>query len=203
MNFIIMGDRFQKRMKSKGCTALIKVNNKTIIDNQYKCIKKFFPKSNIIYVSGFESKRLISHIDKNKHKYSDLKIVTNNKYQDYNYGYSLALIKDALNTDGFITFGDNILNTKVFKNFDTKSGSQVFIQNNERTDLGCVVTEDTVEHISYELTNYIANIYYLSAADMQNIQKILSIDTYYNVFIFELINLLIEHNTIIKPFFIG
>ena len=39
MNIIVLGDKFQKRMKSKGCVGLIKINNKSIIQLQHKTIK--------------------------------------------------------------------------------------------------------------------------------------------------------------------
>ena len=44
-----------KRMKSYGPKPLIKIkDNKTILDNQLKIIKKFFPNPNIIMVCGFK-----------------------------------------------------------------------------------------------------------------------------------------------------
>ena len=65
MNIIILGDKYQKRMKSRGCVGLIKYNNKNIISHQYKTLHSIFPNANIIYVYGFDNKRFISYINKN------------------------------------------------------------------------------------------------------------------------------------------
>jgi hypothetical protein len=43
MNIIILGDKFQKRMKSKGCTALLDYNKKPLFYYQYNIIRSIFP----------------------------------------------------------------------------------------------------------------------------------------------------------------
>jgi CTP:phosphocholine cytidylyltransferase-like protein len=204
MNFIIIGDRFQKRMKSKGCVGLITINNKTIFDIQYKYIKKYFPLTKITYISGFDHKRFIAHIHKNSHKYQDLNIVYNNKYNEYNYGHSLSLIKDYLTQDTIISFGDVVFNNNTFKKFHQNFGSQIFLTS-DKTELGCIITDNKIPHIAYDLNNYLSNIYYLSNNDSLNMKNLFDIkdNKYRNFFIFELINILIDKTSNFKPFFIG
>jgi choline kinase len=204
MNFIIIGDRFQKRMKSKGCVGLIKINHKTIFDIQYKYIKKYFPLSRITYISGFDHKRFIAHIDKHNNKYEDLNIVYNSKFNEYNYGYSLSLIKHYLTQDTIISFGDVIFNNTTFKKFQENFGSQIFVTK-DKTELGCIITDNSIKNIAYDLNNYLSNIYYLSHSDSLSMKNLFDIkdNKYRNFFIFELINILIDKKSNFKPFFIG
>ena len=59
MNCIILADKFDRGMKSRGCSSLIPVsNNKLLIQDQYSKLKKVFPESKIIYIYGHESKKI-------------------------------------------------------------------------------------------------------------------------------------------------
>jgi choline kinase len=201
MNFIILGDKFQKRMKSRGCVGLITVNNKSIIQHQYDSIKKCFPSSNIIYVYGFENRKFNSFIDKNNIK-NNIHSVYNEYYDTYNQGYSLNLVKEFFNKECFILLGDNILNYKIFHNFKNHN-SQVFINVKQKNALGCVINHNCINNISYDLDNYISDIYYLSGEHALLLQKLIESPKHYNYFLFELINKLIDGNETIQPFYIN
>lgn len=203
MNFVILGDKFQKRMKSRGCVGLIKINNKTIIQHQYKNIKSVFPEANIIYVYGFESKKFINFINKNPSLQTDIITINNPNYETTNSTLSLYLASQYLNDDCFITFGDNLLNSSVFHKFDQNNGSQVFINKKHKNKIGCIINNDTVENIAYDLDNYLSEIYYLSKEDCHILQNLIDNAKYHNYFIFEILNKLIDQNRLIKPFFIN
>jgi choline kinase len=203
MNVIIVGDRFQKRMKSKGCVGLIKVNNKTsLIQDQYKNIKNIFPDSKIIYIYGFDSKRFCSFIKKNNELQNNVVFVYNKNHEQYNTVYSLSLAKDFLNDDCIILFADSKIDRKTFSKFNSNNGSQIFIDNNYNTDIGCVVSNNEVRNISYDLDNKLRDIYYLTAQDALKFRDMVSTDQYNNYFLFEIINKLIDHKSTISPYFI-
>lgn len=202
MNFIILGDKFQKRMKSKGCIGLVQLNNKPIIEHQYKNIKKTYPSSQIIYVTGFESKKLTNYLDKNQEQYKDLIIVNNRYYDKYSYGYTLSLISQYLNTECFICLGDNPLKN-ILPKYGSKVQSKVFIDSQNKHNLGCIITDSVVENISYDLDNYLADVYYLTSEHSLILQKLVSNKRYYNCFLFELINSLIDQKQTFQPFDIG
>lgn len=202
MNFIILGDKFQKRMKSKGCVGLININDKPIIYHQYRNIKKAFPKAKIIYVSGFEHKRFSSYIEKNKENYVDIFIVSNKNFDKYNYAYTLSLVNDYLDSDCIIGFGDNIYKN-TFNKLNTNNGSQIFINNKQKSSLGCIISDHQIQNISYDLDNYLMDIYYLSARHSAMLKKIVSNKYYENHFLFELINSIIDQKEIFKPLMIG
>lgn len=203
MNIIIIADKFQKRMKSKGCVGLIKINNRTnVIQNQLSALKIFYPKAKIIYIYGFENKKFLSFINKNPILSENIDYVYNENYLTHNYAYSLYLAKNYLNDNTIILFGDHILNPKIFENFDKNKGSQMFINKKQKNRLGCIIHDNKIENISYDLDNYLSEIYYLSKSDSIKLQQIVSNSAYHNYFIFELINKMIDQNIILSPFFI-
>lgn len=201
MNIIILGDKFQKRMKSKGCVGLIKINNKNIIQYQYKILKQIFPSANIIYVYGFESKRFNTFIEKNSEINSNIKVIYNQNYEQFNSAYSLSLASDFLNDSCIIIFGDTIISKKTFQKFIPNENSQIFLSTKYKNKLGCIISDSRVTNISYDLDNYLSDIYYLSRNDSQTIQELLNHKINYNCFIFEIINKLIDMNHKIVPFF--
>jgi CTP:phosphocholine cytidylyltransferase-like protein len=205
MNFIILGDKFQKRMKSKGCIGLVQNNNKPIIEIQYKTIKKHFPLATVIYVTGFESKKLSNYLDKNKNLYKDIILVNNREYENYNRGYSLSLIQQYLNGQCFICLGDNTLKNTLCKFNEKKhcDTSKVFVSEQNNTGLGCVITDSVVENICYGLDNYVSDAYYLTSDHSLRLQKLIQDKKYHNYFVFELINNLIDQQQIFKPLIIG
>lgn len=201
MNLIILGDKFQKRMKSKGCVGLLKTNNKPIIQHQYEIIKQSFPNiSSIIYIYGFEGKKFASFLEKNPTLSSEIITIYNKHYDFYNNVYSLSLAEKYLSTDFIVMFGDNILHKKSFANFKTSSGSQIFIDPKQNNKLGCIIHKNKIENIAYDLDNYLSEIYYISKDHASVTRDLLKDSSLYNCFIFEIVNKLIDMNHQIKPF---
>lgn len=199
MNFIILGDKYQKGMKSKGCAGLIKIDKNTVLfQHQYDVIKKYYPQATIIYVGGFESKKIENFISKN---YSDVVFINNSQHEKLNEGYSLSLVKKLLRDDVFIVTGYSLLQKKMFQDFDTKLGSQIVIVSDSTKNIGCIIDQNKINNISFDLPNYIEDIYYLSKKDCIILQKILCGHKHRNYFIFELINKIIDSGVDIKPFF--
>lgn len=204
MNIIILGDKFQKRMKSKGCVGLLENNKKTLLYNQYYTLKEKFPHANIIYVYGFDAKKFENYILKYADQYENLQIVYNKNYDLYNNSYSLYMAKNFLNQDCMIIFGDTHLNKKIFDRFDASNGSQIFLSLQNNHNLGCTISlNNNISNIDYDLSNYIYNIYYIQKEHIKSLCDLVAKADNYNCFIFELINKLIEiPYTKIKPLFI-
>jgi choline kinase len=201
MNIIILGDKFQKRMKSKGCVALFKIHSHTILDNQISSIRSSFTNNKIVYVYGFESKKFLSYFNKHiQPKDSNVVLIHNPDYIKYNYAYSLFLAKEYLDDDCIILFGEQILKNNTLSLFQKLEDSQVLVSPKNKNKLGCVIHNNNIANISYGLQNYVHNIYYLSKQHAGFIKQLLThTDQYYNCFIFELINKLIDNEQIIKP----
>lgn len=202
MNIIILGDKYQKRMKSKGCVGLIKINSRNILQIQHKVLRQVFPEANIVYVYGFEGKKFNSFINKSTLLNRDIISIYNPHYEKYNNAYSLSLTKDFLNDDCLILFGDLILSKKVFHKFTNNNDSQIFISKQNKNRLGCIINDNKIENISYDLDNYLTDIYYLTRSHTNMIKNLLENKINYNCFIFEIINKLIDMNQNIKPLFL-
>lgn len=199
MNFIILADKYQKKMKSKGSLGLLKINTRTnMIDYQYKQIKSFFPKAKIIYVYGFDHKKIENFlIEKN---YKDLIELYNPDYEKYNFTHSLKIASDYLDKECIITFGDVAFKAEIFKNFDKKNGSQIFINKKQKHNIGCVINDNHIMNISFDLDNYLSQIYYLGKKDAKVLQTLIIEEKLKNYFVFEIINKLIDNNIIFTPF---
>lgn len=202
MNFIIIGDKFQKRMKSKGCCGLITVNNKTIVQQQHAAIKSKFPNSNIIYVYGFEGKKFVSYINNSESLKRDILLVHNTSYELKNNVYSLFLASSYMDGPCCILFGNNPIPKKAFDKFRSSQNSQIFLNHKEKNKLGCIINKDKVEHISYDLDNYLADIYYISNTHSSLVRRLITSPSMHNCFVFELFNKLIDMNHKVSPIFI-
>lgn len=201
MNCIILGDKYQQGMKSKGCAALIEIKNKSnILLNQYATLKSIFnEKINITYVYGFDNKKFLDFIENSKIKIS---IEFNDKFNIYNQAFSLSLVKNIdYNDDLMIIDGYQKLNKNMFKKFDQIAGSKIFMKDSKNCNnnsVGCTINNGKIEHLSFDLDNSIHDMYYLDKEFVGNLFAILEQTKYHNNFIFELINKLIDNGLAIK-----
>jgi choline kinase len=202
MNIIILGDKYQKRMKSRGCVGLIKYNNKNIFTHQYKTILSTLPSAQIIYVYGFDSKRFLTYFDKHSDHYPNITLINNDKYELYNNAYGIYLAQEYLNDDCIILFGDHIVKPSLFDHFRPTTESQIFVNRKAKTRLGCVINNNIVENISYDLENYLSEIYYISKDQIDLFRDLVSNPKNHNNFIFEIVNKMIDLKQSIKPFYI-
>lgn len=203
MNIIILADKYQKRMKSRGCVGLIKYNNKNILSHQYKILNNIFPYANIVYVYGFDNKRLLSYVHKNSLDYQNIKLIYNNLYETYNNAYSLSLAKNYLNDDCLLLFGEHAIKNSTFENFKITPQSQVFIDKKIKTRLGCIINNNLINNICYDLDNYLSEIYFISKNHVSAFQQFIINPNHYNSFIFEIINKMIDSNYQFTPFIIN
>jgi choline kinase len=199
MNIIILGDKFQKRMKSKGCVGLFKTKNTYRIVEQYQTIKKIFPIANIFYIYGFESKKLLNSLEKYQNLIRDVNFIYNDNYNEYNYGYSLSLVSEHLRDDIIICFGDTSLSNLHLLGIKDQF-SKIIISNNT-SGLGCVISNSKIENIFYDLENPIEEIYFIKKQDSSILKEILDKKSLgiNNMFIFEIINKMIDKNVVFKP----
>jgi len=190
MNCIILGDRFNKGMKSRGCAALIKKDKSaTIIDNQYKIIKDKFNPKNIIYVYGFDSKRFLNYISKND--YLNIITIFNENYETKNSGYSLSLAQGFLGESTIIIDGYNFISKSIFKNWDDNL-SKILVSEKSTSSLGCISNNGFVENISYDLDNKLCDIFYFTKDASKHLKQRLSTNKYSNAFLFEILNDMID-----------
>jgi|694.fasta_scaffold07784_11 choline kinase len=199
MNVVILGDKFQKGKKTKGCSGLFKVKNTYLILKQYRAIRAAFPKSNIVYVCGFEYKKLLSTIDDYDEIVKNINFIINENYNKYNYGYSLQLLKEYITQKTLILFGDSIIDYKILNTFDCQNNvSQIVLNKKSTSSLGCVINNKKIHNIFYDLDNKIEEMYFIANKDIGKLKDILD-QPIKNMFIFEIINKMIDNNVSFQP----
>lgn len=200
MNVFILGDKYEKGMKSKGCQALIKYKNSRIIDCQIDYLNKHIKYNNIVYIAGFDHKALKSYA--NKKQYSKFHILYNPNHNTTNYGDSLLVGVDFLNQDCMVIYGNTLLNNVNIKAINHNQ-SAVFItkkKEDKKNNLGCIINQDRITNIDFDLQNAIHHdIFYISAPDTEKIKHMLLNTHSHNNFIFELINKLIDDGSTFIP----
>ena len=197
MNFIILADKHIKGMKSKGGTGLVKVNSRyNLFETQYKIINKNFKNAKIIYVYGFDGKKMSNFFETKK--YSNVIPIYNENYEKYNNAYSLSMAEKYMQKEFFVLFGYSIFKKEIFETFSFED-SQIFLNNKMKNNLGCIVNNDLVNHICFDFSNYIMDIYYISKKDSKLMRQLCTTSKYRNCFIFELLNKMIDLGVGVKP----
>lgn len=194
MNCIILGDKYQNGMKSKGCAGLIDINKKTnILLNQYQTLKSIFKNIKILYIYGFDNKKFMDFVTSSN---LDIQTKFNSRYQTHNHAFSLSLAKDLVHDDNLLIIdGYQQLNKNMFKKFDEQSGSKIFIKSKQKHNgdsVGCIMNNNSIENLSFDLDNSIYNMYYLDKQYVSALFRMLENTKYHNNFIFELFNKLID-----------
>lgn len=198
MNCVILGDKYQKGMKSKGCAALIRANKQyNLLENQYFTLKSIFPDIKINYIYGFDNKKFLDYIDKSE---IPLKIIYNDHYHKYNHIFSLGLVSELFNDNLLIVDGYKLLTKKIFKKFNCNN-SQVFVnKEHDQDSVGCVINKSgNIENFNFDLANSLENIYYIDKECSIAMKSFIENKYHYNHFIFEILNKLIDHGFIFKP----
>lgn len=200
MNIVILGDKYDKGKKSKGCQALIDYNTTTkYIDYQYKVLKENTGHVNVIYVYGLGDKKFISYYYSNK-SLRKIKTIFNNHYETKNETYSIYLCKDVINVNDplLILYGNSTIKKQHLNKLLNKKETCIFHQNKGQTEIGCIHNNKNVENIGLDLELKIDNIYYISQPDMVSFMEIISDSTNHNRFVFEIINLMIDQNILVE-----
>jgi choline kinase len=200
MKCIILGDKYQKGMKSKGCPGLIKINRSkyNILENQYTVLTSLFGNIDIIYIYGFDNKKFVDYVSGSD---IELKSIYNDKYNKYGNVFSLSLAQSFFNDDIIIIDGYKIMDKKIFKKFNIDGQSQIFISNTQGDNQpGCIINEkNIIESFSFDLTNTIADIHYLNKDCATIFGSLVNNSQNYNNFIFEILNKMIDLGFVLKP----
>jgi hypothetical protein len=197
MIVIIIADNFKKGMKSQGCVGLLPYNKKNnLFQQQCESIKSVFPKANILYIYGFDSKRFI--LFTSTAKISHVDPIINNDYYKYNHGHSLSLIEPRLSKEEecMVLLGYDPLNNKHILPLKKRKVSTALIAKKTESKIGCIIDSQTqkINHIFFDLDNPMLNIYLLKKPELQLLCKSLNQENIKNMFLFEIINNIILNN---------
>lgn len=184
------------RMKSYGPKSLIKLNNHlTLLEYQVKLIRKQFENPTIIVVAGHEFQRVMSHSP------SDIIYIENERHATTNVVKSIGLgLRATLTNRVLILYGDLICNTAALK-VSLNNESLVFIDTSDtmtENEVGCIINNNYVEHMLYDLPNKWAQIVYLTGKELALFRELAEHPEYERWYGFEALNHIIANNGKLK-----
>lgn len=193
MNCIILGDSIPKKNKTKGWNGSKNINKtKKLIQNQIEVLSKAFPTSKIIYVYGFDHKNALQTLE----TYKKIIPIYNDDFSSHITVNSINCAMDHLHDSCFIISGEMILKSSNFKNFD-KNKSYVYTDKEQYNMLGCnTINDNKISHICYDLSIPIADMLYISNQNSYLFSKLISRPEHRNWFLFEIVNKMIELNSV-------
>jgi len=200
LDILLLVPEITKGMKSLGSKALLTIKNSTmVLDYQIQQLKKIDSNCNIFIGAGFECDKIRKVIS----KYSRVHIIENENYANTNQA---KLIKLFIDNHVLINNLLIISNGVLFKNSCIKnsSKSKIFLIDKPKANfnIGCSQS-DSVNYLFYDLPVPWSECILLDNIAIKNIKQICEYDNIDQMFLFELINILMErHNTIFDKHFI-
>lgn len=188
ISYILIACYPDKGMKSYGSKSLMIFDKKKLLDYQCDWINQTKTINNeIMVITDFDSLKVSKTIQ------SPIRSLNLVDYNPIYFGCLNAKYDDII----FIDYGC-LFNPSILKFQQNKSSILSVNEKKTKTnlDIGCLVKNDTVEHIFFDLPNdKFCNIFYISSEEKS---KILSNKKYrkYNLLNFEIINMLINDGSV-------
>tara|TARA_B100001939_G_C16926259_1_gene611755 strand:+ start:134 stop:823 length:690 start_codon:yes stop_codon:yes gene_type:complete len=194
-----------KGMKSTGPIGILKRTNKSnaLINQQISYLRDIFKNIDFYIVAGFGNERLAKELPDKKY----IHLILNNHYETKNYGYALKLLIERLENqinkyDGVFFLDSNVIIRTLQQKKIKKSWIVIKKKPSQKNKIDYLGTSFDNEHLDYLFYNIGDNVwckgFYLTQKDM--ITLIQNQNFHDNMFIFEILNDLIEnHNIVMYP----
>lgn len=161
--------------------------NQCIIDRQIETIRKKYPNSEIILVTGFDSYNTIAYATS---RHRDIRVVEN---KDYNTKSSLESLRLGINASTksptYIIYGDRTFNEDTLSPLRTsKSFLYSHCRMRSHQNLGICHNSGLVINISYGLEDVWSEIAYISQEDYDLFKMLCNSSEYRFLSIYELLN---------------
>jgi CTP:phosphocholine cytidylyltransferase-like protein len=190
---VILGARPINRAKSMGIHYLLPLNNhQTLLEYQLQEIRTSFPKSEVVFVGGYEIDRII------KKKFIDVRFVENLKYEDTNEIEDVRLaLNCVLNKQVLFITNDAKYSFQTFNNITNGSTTIEYSVQNPTTDLiGIRSNSNYVECLSFHENSKWPGIIFLCHKELELLRQYASVRTNGSHFLFEAINYILTKRNI-------
>jgi len=192
---ILLVSDITKGMKSIGSKALLEVSkNLTVIDYQIQYLKRFYYPVNIYICTGFEHDKIV----KKTSKYKNITYVYNPDYDDDNQSGSLIKCLQEYSINNAIIINNGILPLDKLT-IDILYSSIPITSKDPKTqfDIGCNDTNQ-IKYLFYDLPNRWLEFAYLNKQTIEKIIELYKDKKYNKLFLFELLNILMDHGVDLK-----
>jgi hypothetical protein len=194
-NAILLVSDITRGMKSVGSKALLQINKThTIIECQIQYLKRYYNPINIYICTGFEHEKII----KTTSKYKNIHYIYNDHYEAENQVGSLVHCLKTTNITNTIVINNGVL--LLDKIPINKNTATIFVTSKlpkTQFDIGSS-SETDIKYLFYDLPNKWLECMTLNKDSIQAILSISEKIPYKKLFLFEMINMLIEHGTILQ-----
>lgn len=195
-NAIILISDITKGMKSIGSKALLELDNKTtIIEYQIQYLKKFYYPINIYLCTGFDHDKIV----KITNKYKNIFYCYNENYENDNQASSLMeCIQKFGITDNVMVLTNGLIPIHKI-NINKKESSIEITDKNTKIpfEVGCL-SSSILNYLFYGLPFKWTEFLFLNKEGIEKIIEISKTKQYKKMFLFEMINLLLDHGLNIK-----
>jgi NDP-sugar pyrophosphorylase family protein len=191
INILMINPEITKGMKSIGSKSLILLKkNLTLIEYQISQLQKIKP-SKITINIGFESDKVLETL----YRYKTIDYLINKNYDNTNQGSNLIEYIKQYNPKNLLVFGSGlIIKNNPIKKEHLNSFCQIFVLNKPKNNfnIGCSELDD-VEYLFYDMPQSWSEIFYLNEEAI-NLLKKTNQETFEQMYLFEIINLLLHKN---------
>jgi hypothetical protein len=194
-----------KKIKSIGNKGLIKLSNsKCLIDYNINILNKYYSNSEIIIVSGFESKKLfkyLNHTNAFAKSKNNILYTEHNPDDGWNVGKSIstALVNNTSDT-ATIYSSSLFIDPKVFDKIKKQPTSFVLSRTGKNDGVGCITNDDMIAQCFYGLENTIYDFVYLDQKAFDFLKQYIKYKNIDKLYLFEIINLCIDNGIQMKLF---
>ncbi len=190
MSVVILAANMGYRVKSYGPKCLLEDNNGiTLLNLQINNIKAIYPEAEILITIGFEADKVLKQIP------NDIRVIENQLYEDTNTVEEIRLVlNNILNGNVLLIQDDIMFNANTLKKI-TKFGSTIIIDNNDNIpseNVGVTVVNNKATIFSYGLPTKWGQIVYLQDRDLIAFKKICSDRSKSKLYLYEVLNILLE-----------
>lgn len=177
------------RMKSYGPICLLKIGNETLLARQLRLINQTFNQAEVIVVGGFEAQKVKRELPKG------VSFVENKYYAQTNVVHSISLGLTKTTTDRvLVVYGDLVFNPQTLKIPIYNKSSLVLCDTMKRDEVGCIVHNNTVFNMMYDLQPKWAQIAFLTGYELSEFKRLVTTKSCARMLGFEIMNHIITNN---------
>lgn len=157
------------RMRTYGPRSLLPIGNKTLIQHQCDIVKENFIHSDFILVAGYDATRLMNKAPEY------IVCIENERYSETNVLRSIGMgLRAAKHDHVLIFYGDLVFNEQIL-DFPLDCSCIVFDEGSKEvseSEVGCTVSNDSLENIFYGLPNRWTSMVYLMGKELSLMKTI-------------------------------
>ena len=201
---IIIIPEITKGMKSIGSKSLLKVRKtKHVIDYQIDQVLSISKKIKINIATGFDNDKIKKIVQK---KYSNVNVVYNDEYESTNYGKSLEILISNISketTGLFIVCSGILFKKNAIHHTSFRNNSKIFFLNKPKINfnIGCNYNSEP-DYLFYDLPDIWSECVFLNKKTIELLQNQIDSKKISQMYIFEIINMLISENVFFEKKYI-